>query len=100
MSTAVLTNRLELNSVADTALKAASRFWFAVTVIGQLVFAFAVASFYGMAAVRGTSQQAWRKHITHGYVPGDIMGNFGVATHLVSAVIGNAVKMLQKLNAA
>jgi tetratricopeptide (TPR) repeat protein len=95
MSTAVLTNRLELNSVADTALKAASRFWFAVTVIGQLVFAFAVASFYGMAAVRGTSQQAWRKHITHGYVPGDIMGNFAVATHLVSAVIVILARLIQ-----
>src|SRR5260370_25234821 len=46
MSTAVMTNRLELNSVAETALKAAARFWFAVAVIGQLVFAFAVASFY------------------------------------------------------
>ena len=38
MSTAVLsknlTNRLELSSVADTALKVATRFWFGVTVIG------------------------------------------------------------------
>lgn len=28
MSTAVMTNRLELHSVADTTLKAATRFWF------------------------------------------------------------------------
>jgi hypothetical protein len=40
-----MTNRLELSSVADTALKAAARFWFVVTVVGQVVFAFAVASF-------------------------------------------------------
>jgi uncharacterized membrane protein len=56
-------------------------------VIGQSIFAFAVASFYGMAVVRGTSQQAWTGHITHGYVAGDAMGNFAVATHLFSASI-------------
>jgi len=57
MSTAVLTNRLDLDSVADSSLKAAARFWFVVTVIGQLMFAFAVASFYGLTARlrRGTS---------------------------------------------
>lgn len=53
MSTAVLTNRIELNSLADTALKAAARFWFGVTVIGQLAFGFAVASFYGLTRCAG-----------------------------------------------
>ena len=43
MSTAVLTNRLELSSVANTALKAAAQFWFVITLIGQLAFAFAIA---------------------------------------------------------
>jgi hypothetical protein len=76
-----------LQNYADTALQAAVRFWFVVTVIGQLVFAFTVASFYGIAAVRGDSQQAWSKSITHGYVAGDTLGNFAVATHLFSAVI-------------
>jgi hypothetical protein len=71
MSTTVWTNEaLKLDSFADTALKASARFWFAVTVIGQLLFALAVASFYGMAAVRG-DHRAWSKFITHGHVPGD-----------------------------
>jgi tetratricopeptide (TPR) repeat protein len=86
MSTAVLTNRLELTSVADTILKAATRFWFGVTIVGQLAFAFAVASFYGMAAVRG-DHSAWDEHFTHGYIPGDTMGNFAIAMHLVTAVV-------------
>ena len=64
MSTAVWTNRLELNSVADTALKIATRSWFVVAVIGQLVFAFTVASFYGLAAARG-NLQAWNKTLPH-----------------------------------
>jgi len=85
MSTAVLTtSRLELSSVADTALKAATRFWFGVTVIGQFLFAFAVASFYGLTALRG-DYHGWR--ITNGYVPGLTRGNFAVATHLVSAAV-------------
>jgi len=86
MSTAVMTNRLELSSVADGALKAAARFWFGVTVIGQLFFAFAVASFYGMAALRG-NYHGWTKFITHGHVAGDTMGNFAVTMHVASAVI-------------
>ena len=53
MSVAVMTDRLELASVADTALKTAARFWFAVTVVGQVVFAFTVASFYSLTALRG-----------------------------------------------
>jgi uncharacterized membrane protein len=84
MSTAVLTNRLELDSVAETALKAAARFWFGVTVIGQLLFAFALASFYGLTALRG-DYHAWR--ITNGYIPGVTKGNLAVVAHLISAVI-------------
>src|SRR5438309_446950 len=87
MSTAVWTGRSELNSVADAALKAATRFWFAVMVAGQSIFAFAVASFYGLAALRGNSARAWSRSITHGYVAGDTLGNLAVAVHLFSAAI-------------
>ena len=86
MSTAVMTNRLELSSVADAALKIAVRFWFGVAVVGQLLFAFTVASFYGMASARG-DWRAWNKGMAHGYVAGDSIGNFAVAVHLISAVI-------------
>jgi uncharacterized membrane protein len=51
-----------------------------------LVFAFAVASFYGLTAARGNFV-GWSKSITHGYVVGDTTGNFAVAMHLVSAVV-------------
>jgi uncharacterized membrane protein len=86
MSTAVMTHRLELNSAADGALKRAVQFWFVVTVIGQLVFAFTVASFYGMTALRG-DLRAWNKVLAHGYIPGDGVGNVALAAHLVSAVV-------------
>jgi uncharacterized membrane protein len=79
-----MTNRLEMSSVADTALKAAARFWFVVTVVGQLVFAFTVASFYALTALRGDYH---RWNFTNGYVPGLSMGNTAVVMHVASAVI-------------
>src|SRR5580700_7057807 len=84
MSTAVMTNRLELDSIASTALKAAARFWFGVTVIGQLVFAFAIGSFYGLTALRG-DYHGWR--FTNGYVPGVTRGNWAVVMHVASAAV-------------
>lgn len=94
MSTAVMPRRLELDSAADSALKAATRFWIVVVIIGQFAFAFTVASFYGLTALRGNFH-AWSKSITHGLVPGDSMGNLAVAIHLSSAVIIILAGMLQ-----
>ena len=75
-----------LRNHADRALRAAAGFWFVVVVLGQVVFAFAVASFYGLSAARGNWQQ-WNKSMTHGYTPGHPMKNLVVAIHLGSAVI-------------
>ena len=86
MSTAVMTNRLDLTTFADTALKSAARFWFVVTVAGQLLFAFAIASFYSLTALRG-DYHGWGRFISRGHVPGDTMGNFAVAMHVASAVV-------------
>jgi uncharacterized membrane protein len=86
MGTAVMTHRSEIESVADGAVKRAVQFWFVVTAIGQLVFALTVAFFYGMTALRG-DLHAWTKVLTHGYVPGDGVGNVALAAHLVSAVV-------------
>ena len=73
-------------NVTYAAIEAAAGFWFVVAVLGQLVFAFAVASFYGLSAARGNWQQ-WNKSMTHGYTPGQPVNNLVVAIHLASAVI-------------
>jgi tetratricopeptide (TPR) repeat protein len=86
--------RRSLQSFAGTALQVAVGFWFGVAVVGQLLFAFTLASFYGMAGARG-DLRAWNKGMTHGYVPGDAMGNLAVAMHLVSAVIIIVAGMIQ-----
>lgn len=71
---------------ADAALRAATRFWFVTAVAGQLLFAFAIASFYGLTAARG-DWQAWNRRMMHGHAAGDGAGNFVVAMHLLSAVV-------------
>jgi len=88
MSTAVLTNSLprrwQLSSVANTTLTVAARSWFVVTVVGQLFFAFAIASFYTLTALRG-DYHGW--NFTHGFVPGVTKGNWAVVMHIASAAV-------------
>lgn len=86
MSTAVMTHRLEFNSLADTALRAAARFWFVAAVIGQFAFAFSVATFYSLTALHG-NLPAWSKILPHGYVSGDTMGNSALIGHILFATV-------------
>jgi len=74
------------NSVADTALRAAARFWFVVAVAGQWMFAWYVAVAYGGPAISGHLER-WNQHGTHRYVPGDLIGNLAIGIHLLLAVI-------------
>jgi tetratricopeptide (TPR) repeat protein len=76
--------RHSLEKVASAALKAAARSWFVVVVVGQLVFAFSTASFYGLTALRGDYHR-WSRFMTQ--VPGDTIGNWAIAVHLLSAVL-------------
>lgn len=101
MSTVVLNNRFDLDAFAVTALKASARLWFGVAVLGQLAFAFAIASFYGLTALRGDYHR-WGKFITHGLVAGDHVGNFAIGVHLLSAVVvilAGALQLLPQVRA-
>jgi hypothetical protein len=94
MSTAVWTTRLEFSSVADKSLRAAARFWFVVALVGQFAFAFSVAAFYGLTAVRGDFQ-AWNKILAHGYEAGATMGNAALAGHILFATVISIAGALQ-----
>jgi len=76
---------LDWQRLSSRCLRAAVGFWYCVTVAGQLIFAFTLASFYGLTAARGYLT-SWNSSMTHGYVPGDGPGNAVVAVHLASAV--------------
>ena len=86
MSTAVMTTNARQSRLADKVLRAAAGFWLAVTVAGQFIFAFSVASFYALTALRG-DYFPWHKFISRGHVAGDTVGNSAVAAHVASAAI-------------
>jgi tetratricopeptide (TPR) repeat protein len=65
-----------------------------VVLIGQFTFAFAVASFYGLTALRG-NLQAWNKVLPHGYVAGETLGNLALFGHVLFAAIINVGGPLQ-----
>jgi len=94
MSTAVMTHRLEFHSLADAALKNATRFWFIVALLGQFAFAFSVATFYGMTALHG-NLQAWNKILFRGYTSGDTMGNSALIGHILFATVISIAGALQ-----
>ncbi|HTF97806.1 MAG TPA: DUF2306 domain-containing protein [Cellvibrio sp.] len=78
-SIAPAANRLKL-------LQLAAGIWFVVAVAGQWIFATYLILLYGGSAARG-ELHLWKEKLTHGYVPGDLIGNTAVAGHLLLAVI-------------
>ena len=82
MSTAVMTPRLELDSFAENALKVAAKFWFVMAVAGQFAFAFTIASFYAMTALRG-GVQAWNKVLIVQYTTGATISNSAIVGHIL-----------------
>jgi hypothetical protein len=70
---------------AAPALRATAALWLAIAVLGQLLFAFYVAVFYGRSAIQG-QWQAWNAVLTAGYIRGDTLGNSLLAAHLLCAL--------------
>ena len=84
---------------AATALSAAATFWFAATVIGQLVFAAYIVVLYGGHGLHGNFQ-GWNAVMSHGHVPGDGVGNLATGIHLLLAAVimlGGALQLLPQL---
>ncbi len=93
---------LNWNSVATTALTAATRSWFVVATAGQWMFSIYVTLFYGGSAMSGHVGM-WRRHLTHGIVKGDVLGNVALVAHLVAAVIlsaGGAIQLIPQVRSA
>ncbi|MDQ1924117.1 DUF2306 domain-containing protein [Massilia pseudoviolaceinigra] len=83
----------------DSALAWSARLWFGVAVLGQLLFAWYVAVFYGGALAHGDLAQ-WNKVMPRGYVPGDTAGNAAIGMHMLVAVvitIGGALQLMTPL---
>ncbi|NNC72176.1 MAG: DUF2306 domain-containing protein [Sphingomonadaceae bacterium] len=61
--------------------------WFVVTAIGQWIFVFYVAAFYGPLLFGKGLAGLDETHLPNGYIPGDLIGNLAIATHLLVAII-------------
>lgn len=94
MSELVLDQKVHVVSSGDRPLQLAANFWFITAVFGQWLFASYLMLFYGCTAARG-ELHLWKEKLTHGYVPGDSVGNTAVAAHLLLAVIVMLLGSLQ-----
>jgi tetratricopeptide (TPR) repeat protein len=83
-----------LRSFSNAGLTYSARFWFAVTIAGQIAFGLYIVVFYGLSIVHGTLGDRAR-FVNHGYVAGDTLGNLTVALHLALGAIINLSGALQ-----
>lgn len=103
MTTAVWTNRSDLDAVADNALKAVARLWFFVVVLGQWAFLYYILAFYGPSTLTGNFE-AWSRNsmLRKGYVEGDSVGNLLFAAHaLLAGVVtfGGVLQLVPQIRA-
>jgi Predicted membrane protein (DUF2306) len=82
----------------QAALRWSARAWFAVALLGQLVFLTYVVAFYGGAAWAGDFAR-WNKVMPRGFVSGDSAGNAVLMSHLFFTVVILLGGMLQLLPA-
>jgi len=74
------------NRGAQQLLDRAARTWFAVALVGQLIFSLYIVLVYGGATVTGDTAR-WNQVMPKGYVPGDIAGNSAIMAHVLLAVV-------------
>lgn len=87
------------NQLANKFLSLSAKFWFISTVIGQWIFVFYIASFYGGNAIQGDFE-AWNKVLPHGYVAGKTLHNVAISAHVMIAIIiigGGPLQLIPKI---
>ncbi|MDF7817174.1 DUF2306 domain-containing protein [Runella sp. MFBS21] len=75
------------------------KLWFVLATIGQWIFAYYIASFYGKSSLAGDFEK-WNKVLPHGYVRGDGLGNTFVAAHVFFAlimVLGGPIQLIPQI---
>lgn len=80
-------------------LKNSVNIWFAVVVIGQLLFALYILGLYGVSGLAGDFER-WNKASPHGYVSKDIWGNVFFGVHMLLAAIitlGGPLQLMKKV---
>ncbi|MAK63070.1 MAG: hypothetical protein CMK09_19035 [Ponticaulis sp.] len=80
-----------------TLLWASTRFWFAVTLIGQLAFTAFILGFYGTRTASGNFAAWDDKPTIHAYEAGDLIGNLVFITHVLLAAVITLSGLIQLL---
>jgi hypothetical protein len=87
--------------VAGAVLTGSAVFWFVVIVVGQWLFLYYIAAFYGASVLDGDfSQWTRNKLLFKGYVAGDTIGNVAFAAHALLAgymAIGGLVQLVPQV---
>jgi hypothetical protein len=102
MAEAVLVRRFELEPLARAALDASARLWWVVTALGQWIFAFYIAAFFGPRLAQHGLEGLKDAHLFNGFIPGDGVGNAAVAAHLVLAFVimaGGPLQLIPQVRA-
>lgn len=89
------------DALAAKALTFSTSAWFAVTVLGQLIFVAYILLVYGGAVVQG-DLVGWNKVMPRGYVAGDTMRNIAIGVHLLLAAVimfGGALQLIPAVRA-
>jgi hypothetical protein len=75
-----------MSAVIGSTLQRAAALWFITAVAGQWLFVYYITVFYGPATAAG-DWAAWDRNekLTDGYIAGDGVGNFLLASHLIGA---------------
>ena len=85
--------------LGNRSLDASATFWLVTVIAGQSLFASYIATFYTLSAVHGQLGDK-TKFFNHGYVAGDLSGNFAVAMHILFALVINlsgAIQLIPQL---
>ncbi len=82
-------------SLADTLLRGSGAFWFVTAVIGQWIFIYFIAAFYGPSTFSGRFADWDNKPLIDGYIENDPSGNLMFGVHVLLAAIITLGGLLQ-----
>lgn len=86
-STSPIANATSINlTKANQLLKKAAQLLFGVAVIGQLLFALHIVTFYGSSLFTGNYDK-WNQELSNGLIEGDLIGNIALVIHLLLAAV-------------
>ena len=71
----------------DSVLSASGVLWFLVAAIGQWIFVYYVAAYYIPVLAKSGFAGLGDTTLPEGFVPGDALGNFAIAFHVLIAII-------------